>query len=85
MLDSQDPESIECEYFEEIISKIRAVFSELRDCLDEREKILIANINKIASKNKELRFMNEMIGDLTKIKDIYCLLAFLDGRAFFVW
>jgi hypothetical protein len=71
MLDSQDPESIECEYFEEITSKIRAVFSELRDCLDEREKILIANINKIASKNKELRFMNEMIGDLTKIKEKY--------------
>ena len=57
--------------FLELSNKIKEVFEKLRDCINEREKNLLNNLDKIMNKKKQIDFINKMINDLNKIKENY--------------
>ena len=54
-----------------ISNRIKSIFARIRECLDDREKDLIENIESLMSKKKEVEFMDEMINDLIMIKEKY--------------
>ena len=64
-------EDKENKHFLELSNKIKDVFKKLRDCINEREKNLLNNLDKIMNKKNQIDFINKMINDLNKIKENY--------------
>ena len=62
-------EDKENKHFLELSNKIKDVFKKLRDCINEREKILLKNLSNILNKKKQIETINKMINDLNQIKE----------------
>lgn len=55
--------------YKQISEKITNIFTNLRNVINEREKFLIENLNKIISKRKQIEILNKVMNDITKAKD----------------
>ena len=55
--------------YEEATKKIKDVFAKLRNCINEREKLLLSNINKIILNDKKIEILNKAMNDINKINE----------------
>lgn len=71
----------ENEFYEKINIKIKDIFGRLRECINEREKILIENLDKIKNKKTQIEFLERNISEINKIKEEFNKNSFgLDGN-----
>ena len=57
-------------YYEEIIKKIKDTFKRLRDCINDREKIILENLDKTKNKKDKIEFLEKNINEITKKKNL---------------
>ena len=55
--------------YEEATKKIKDVFAKLRNCINEREKLLLSNLNKIILNDKKIEILNKAMNDINKINE----------------
>lgn len=55
--------------FEQTREKITNIFSTLRNIINEREKLLLENLDKLIDKRKQIEFLNKVMNDITKTKE----------------
>ena len=53
----------------EILQTIKKIFQELRECINEREKKLIEELEQIMNTKKKTEILNRMINSINKIKE----------------
>ena len=59
----------ENEIYEKISIKIKDIFTKLRECINEREKILLEYLDKIKNKKTQIEFLEKNINEINKIKE----------------
>jgi len=71
----------ENEIYDKINIKIKDIFTKLRECINEREKILLEYLDKIKNKKTQIEFLEKNINEINKIKEEFNKNTFgLDGN-----